>query len=258
MLKLQRSSPPEHELNDYRERGFCVARGLLSEAAVRTLRENAERFIRDDMAKLGGRDVNYVDAEKKIVNSIHKLHADAFFSAVMNDSDFAGYAAAFLGEGVKGRAVEMFAKPANTGLKVPLHQDNAYWCMTPPNALTAWIAIDGADFTNGGVYYVEGSHKLGSLSHGASFAPGSSQEQRDRDSLAGLTVTCPAILPGDVFFHHVLTSHWSEPNKSARSRRGITLQYVGASTKEDLALKKAYEAALQEQIRLRETQPQKG
>ena len=40
--------------------------------------------------------------------------------------------------------VETFNKPAKVGSGVPPHQDNAYFCLTPPDALTIWIALDAA------------------------------------------------------------------------------------------------------------------
>jgi ectoine hydroxylase-related dioxygenase (phytanoyl-CoA dioxygenase family) len=59
--------------------------------------------------------------------------------------------------------VETFNKPARVGSGVPYHQDNAYFCQTPPDMLTIWIAMDAVTMANGPVYYVRGSQKTGML-----------------------------------------------------------------------------------------------
>ena len=54
--------------------------------------------------------------------------------------------------------IETFNKPARVGSAVPWHQDNAYFCRTPPDMLTIWIAIDAVTPDNGPVHYIKGSH----------------------------------------------------------------------------------------------------
>ena len=56
--------------------------------------------------------------------------------------------------------VETFNKPARIGSAVPAHQDNAYFCQSPPDVLTVWIAMDPVTEANGPVFYERGSHKL--------------------------------------------------------------------------------------------------
>jgi ectoine hydroxylase-related dioxygenase (phytanoyl-CoA dioxygenase family) len=46
-------------------------------------------------------------------------------------------------------AVELFAKPARVGSAVPYHQDNGYFNLTPPDALTFWLALDDSTVENG-------------------------------------------------------------------------------------------------------------
>jgi phytanoyl-CoA hydroxylase len=55
--------------------------------------------------------------------------------------------------------VETFNKPARIGSGVPYHQDNAYFCQSPPDMLTVWIAIDAVTEANGPVFFVKGSHR---------------------------------------------------------------------------------------------------
>jgi ectoine hydroxylase-related dioxygenase (phytanoyl-CoA dioxygenase family) len=132
------------------------------------------------------------------------------------------------------------------GLPSPWHQDNAYWCLEPASGLTIWIALDAADAENGGVNYLRGSHRLGLLPHQPSYAPGSSQTIM---SLPALDCVTPALAPGDALVHHCLTIHGSSANRSGRARRGVTLQYQGASAQVNQEKLQQYESALEVQVR---------
>ena len=44
------------------------------------------------------------------------------------------------------------------------------------NGITFWIALDESNKTNGGLYYLKSSHKLGLLRHENSYVPGTSQK----------------------------------------------------------------------------------
>ena len=55
-------------------------------------------------------------------------------------------------------AIEAFLKPPLTGKKVVIHQDNYFWCLKKGNALTAWIALDDIDESNGCLKYYSKSN----------------------------------------------------------------------------------------------------
>ena len=140
--------------------------------------------------------------------------------------------------------VETFNKPARIGSGVPPHQDNAYFCQTPPDMLTVWIAIDPVTEANGPVTYVKRSHRLGPLptkpsgvrgnSIGLAEMPGTTED----DLLVGL------LEPGDATIHHCDTVHYSAPNTTDFPRLGFLLVFRGSHTETDPLLKAAYVAAL--------------
>src|SRR6516225_5891257 len=49
------------------------------------------------------------------------------------------------------------------------HQDATYWGLSPPVALTCWIAFGEVGPDNGGVRFLLGSHRLGILTHRNTF-----------------------------------------------------------------------------------------
>ena len=85
---------------------------------------------------------------------------------------------------------------------------------------TIWIALDRADEENGCLRYVRGTHKLD--------LPGKLKLDFDADSEGAIPVE---VNPGDAAIHSTLTVHWSEPNRSVRSRKAISYFYWAASSK---------------------------
>ena len=55
---------------------------------------------------------------------------------------------------------------------VAWHQDLTYWGLEPPQAVTAWLAIDDVDIDNGCMRVVPGSHRQGILTHETSAMAG--------------------------------------------------------------------------------------
>ena len=249
------SDKHDKELKQYKEDGFCVVRGFFSKQEVHDIAVAVDAFIERESDSLKGRQINFTDGQ---VNSIHTLvgSSDGFFYNLLNGDKTKNFASLFLEDVAVSRASELFAKPAKVGLPSPWHQDNAYWCVDNANGLTIWIALDECDESNGCVTYFKGTHRIGLFPHKPSFAPGSSQMVADESLPVRLAQdrAAPALKPGDVLVHHCLTVHGSTANKSGKSRRGLTLQYIGKKSGYDGEMKARYEALLAEQIRMREAQ----
>jgi|EP01043_Picozoa_sp_COSAG02_P056622 ectoine hydroxylase-related dioxygenase (phytanoyl-CoA dioxygenase family) len=91
------------------------------------------------------------------------------------------------------------------------------------NVLTAWIALDDADDSNGALRYKSGSHKRGVVGHAANGAERTiAAEHLEPDS----TEFVAAVRRGGVVFHHGATQHSSGTNTSGRPRRAYGVHYV--------------------------------
>jgi len=140
-------------------------------------------------------------------------------------------------------AVELFAKPARVGSAVPYHQDNGYFNLTPPDALTFWLALDDSTVENGCVYYARGSHRQGLLRHKASLVPGNSWGLAERPDATQLDEVPGIIGRGSAILHHCCLLHRSEKNQSDRPRRGLLMVFKGAHCRVDTAGMELYLAA---------------
>ena len=231
----------EQILKDYERDGVVRVEQLLSSEEVKSVRSEIANYVRDIAPKLEASEVTF-EADGKSARNLWRMEKhSSFFDNVSRKPEVIN----LVGRLVRGEpvtlGVETFSKPARIGSGVPPHQDNAYFCLTPPDVLTVWIAMDAATEANGPVFYARGSHKLGVLPHKASGVKGNSMVLAEKfdcaDPFIGL------LEPGDALIHHCQTIHYSEPNRTDSPRCGFLMVYRGEHTKTDPVMKSKYESA---------------
>jgi ectoine hydroxylase-related dioxygenase (phytanoyl-CoA dioxygenase family) len=124
-------------------------------------------------------------------------------------------------------------KPAETGGVNWWHQDAPLWTIIAPmTEVSAWVALDDVDESNGCMSMVPGSHLWG---NNIDFL-----KALDHDHFDGLPAEfeghnvkihrCP-VQRGEVHFHHALTWHGSHANSSGRPRRAVALHFMTGDTR---------------------------
>jgi len=235
----------------YNSKGWLKIENLLSMKEVRSIKQRINLFLKKNHKKYSGKDINYSGVEKnwKKINSFHKLHKFKYISEYSKKKKILNLAKNMISKKrIKLRAAELFAKPSKKGLKSPMHQDNYYWCIKKPKALTMWIALEKSGKNNGGVFYYNGSHKLGLLKHIPSNSKGSSQKIESLKKLKKLKKTYPKLNIGDCLIHDSLVVHGSDKNTSNQSRKGLTFQFIDYFSKIDKKRKVKYLKSLRNQI----------
>ncbi len=235
---------PTDILHDYERDGVVLLRGLLTPADVAEVRAELARYIRDDLAALPANAATR-EADGVTVRNLWRLelHNPKLGALADRPAVRALVAPLLHGEPVLA-GVETFNKPARIGSGVPPHQDNAYFCQTPPDMLTVWIAIDPVTDANGPVCFLRGSHRQGVLPTKPSGVRGNSI------GLASPPVVPPAeqfralLDPGDATIHHCNTIHHSAPNRTDHPRLGLLFVFRGRHTQTDPVLQAAYTAAV--------------
>lgn len=122
-------------------------------------------------------------------------------------------------------------KPPEKGGVNMWHQDAPLWpIIAPMTEVTAWVALDDADESNGCMSMVPGSHQWGD----------NIEFLRQLESYEGMpdrfqdheirVQRCP-VRAGEVHYHHSLTWHGSHANTSGRPRRAIALHYMTQDTR---------------------------
>ncbi|MFA9478858.1 phytanoyl-CoA dioxygenase family protein [Phycisphaerales bacterium AB-hyl4] len=222
----------------YQAEGVIRVRKLFDADRMAGIRQALDRYSKQIAPTLPASDVTF-EADGQSVRNLWRMEQhDAFFSDLADDAQLLE----LVRELVQGEpvlmAVETFNKPAKTGSGVPAHQDNAYFCRTPPDVLTVWVAVDPVTLANGPVSYVRGSHKLGMLPHKPSGVAGNSMgldaPYDDSDPFVG------TLEPGDALMHHCQSIHYSAPNTTDQSRCGLLMVFRAEHAKVDSQLKGQY------------------
>jgi ectoine hydroxylase-related dioxygenase (phytanoyl-CoA dioxygenase family) len=118
-----------------------------------------------------------------------------------------------------------YKPPAIGGINM-WHQDAPYWpIIAPMTEVTAWVALDDVDESNGCMSMVPSSHLWGnniSFLHTLKSYDEMPDHFEDHEIRV---VRCP-VKKGEVHYHHALTWHGSHANTSPRHRRAIALHYM--------------------------------
>jgi phytanoyl-CoA hydroxylase len=88
-----------------------------------------------------------------------------------------------------------------------------------------WLALDDVDVENGCVVFAKGSHALGTVPHTASGVLGFSQTVMEPPDLVRFPEVKAEMRRGSVSLHHCNMFHRSGPNRSARSRRALAVNF---------------------------------
>tara|TARA_R110000822_G_scaffold168554_2_gene308613 strand:+ start:18075 stop:18827 length:753 start_codon:yes stop_codon:yes gene_type:complete len=231
-------------LDAYQRDGVVRIREFFSQEIVTEIRNELERYMRDDLSSLPA-DAKTTEKDSKTIRNLWRLELYNKFFQELAESD---EIISLISKLVNGKpilaAVETFNKPALVGSGVPYHQDNAYFCQSPPDMLTLWIAIDPVTKQNGPVYFIKESHKDGMKPTKPSGVMGNSIGLVEQPNIPKSDQFCGLLNSGDATIHHCETIHHSEPNISSNSRLGLLFVYRGEHTQTNPELKKKYTEAV--------------
>jgi hypothetical protein len=118
---------------------------------------------------------------------------------------------------------------------VAWHQDITYWGLEPPEAHTAWIAVDDSDVENGCMKVIPGTHKGGIVTHGTSDREGnllSIQQEIPAELVEAERAVDLELRAGQISVHEGRVFHASLPNTSNRRRCGLTVRFVSPGVRQ--------------------------
>ena len=232
------------------EEGYVYLPGLLSHAEVTDVQDYLDKFIQNNVPDLSPDQAFYEDNnDPSTLKQLFNLHEhEPFFEKLLTGSRFEQLAESVLDEKVIGKNVEYFNKPPLIGKPTPPHQDNYYFMLQPPQAVTMWLALEDVDTQNGCVRYIPQSHLAGLRTHGRTQTLGFSQGITDYSEKDKAKEVYFIVKPGDLLVHHSMTIHRADGNISpVRGRKALGFIYFGQSAHEDLERKKLYQQKLQEE-----------
>lgn len=217
---------------EFAERGYAVAKGLISKDEVKSLNDFFAEVHRNPPEGHYSRasDLEAGDDILKLyprVMNPHRFSPDV--RGYMTDPRIAEHLGSFFGEEPLGvQSMLYFKPPGARGQK--MHQDQFYLQVSPGTCIAAWIALDPVDMDNGGLIVVPFTNNLPVDCTNVG-KPGS----YDPDGKAipipkGYHGECPSLEPGDAIFFNGSLIHGSGSNKTHdRWRRSLIFHYVGES-----------------------------
>jgi phytanoyl-CoA hydroxylase len=254
-MKTLKNATSERNLTaEFKDDGYIAINPLFSTDEMGMLNAEIARFIRDVVPTMPDARVYYEDkSDRSSLKQIQKMFEyDAFFKDLMMSGPIRGIAEEVLQDEVVAVNMQYFNKPAGIGQATPPHQDGYYFHLSPCEAVTGWLALEGVDQENGCIHYVRGSHKVdGFRDHGQSGVLGFSQGMTDfgTDADKTETVAFPGCA-GTFLMHHAKTIHWAGANQSkTRSRRALGFIYYAKSALLDSSAKETYQKKLDEQLK---------
>lgn len=225
------------QVNQFNRNGYLLGPRVITAEEVGILQEEMERVIRDrgrkdvpqppSIRNLTGRDDEPV---WQILNIWQA--SDPFLRLASNPT-----IAQEIGQLLAANELRLWHdqiqyKPAGIGGVTIWHQDWPYWdILDAPHQVTAWVALDDVDEENGCMSMVPGSHLWGDNSQYLfSLPPDFTALPREYEGRPIEIRPCP-VKAGHVHYHHALTWHASNRNRSGRKRRAIALHLMSDQTR---------------------------
>lgn len=225
-----------HQIQQFDEQGFLLGGKVLDDDQVETLRNEMKRVI-DEKDKPGVPQPVLLrnlsgDPSRPVWQIVNIWMASEPFSQLMRTPTILEEIAQLTrAQQLRIWHDQVQYKPAETGGVNMWHQDSPLWPTLEPKTeqVTAWVALDDVDESNGCMSMVVGSHKWGNkIEHFGSFK-GWNGLPSEFEGHKIETRLCP-VKKGHVHYHHGLTWHGSHANTSGRPRRAIALHYMTQKT----------------------------
>ncbi|NBD25737.1 phytanoyl-CoA dioxygenase family protein [Paenibacillus glycinis] len=211
----------EQEITQYREDGFLVFDGILSEAEVEELRLACEA---DAITSLR----TQKEYETMTVHALGITSLHPAFLRLAKHPAIVGKLRALLGDDIELQHSKLATKPPAKGVGAfAWHQDYVFYPHTNTDLLSVMVMLDDATPENGCMQMVKGSHRLGPLNHmkDGRFAAACQETRYWEEPANPDDIACIMPKTGGISIHHALTLHGSAANASGRPRRGIVFSY---------------------------------
>jgi ectoine hydroxylase-related dioxygenase (phytanoyl-CoA dioxygenase family) len=209
------------EIRQYHEDGYVVPSFTLPDDVLAAMDER--------VAKLLNAHPEYRD------NCPALLKEDMGFAQFCLTPGIIERVAELIGPDVALWNMSLFAKPARNGLATPWHQDGEYWPIRPLATCSVWIALDDSTPENGCLRIIRGSHKARRLAahHTNPSDEVTLHQELDADTFDEKDAVDIVLKRGQISLHDVYLMHGSEPNRSSKPRRGMTMRMMPTTSHYD-------------------------
>ena len=222
----------EAQIEYYRTKGYIAVEDVISQTELDELDRVVEEFVEAPRAVTANDPVYILEdghsaATPRLarIQSPSKQHA--VFERMSRHSAILDCVEALIGPDIRFQGEKLNLKIGDGGSAVEWHQDFAFYPHTHDAMLAVGVALDDCAVDNGCLLMIPGSHREPMLDHHQDDQfVGAIQPSRGEADLPRAEPV--EIKAGGISIHHVRTLHGSAPNRSARPRRLLLLQYAAA------------------------------
>jgi phytanoyl-CoA hydroxylase len=224
----------QDQIKFYDEHGYLHIPAVFDASEIGELSDDMDRLVQNwavtNEGWTGPWRQAYMDPKiekKSKLTSMHDLH---FYSAAwcraVTHLRLVEAMSDLLGPNVELHHSTMHIKPPETGHPFPMHQDNPFYEHENGNYVDVLVHLDDTFLENGEIRFLDGSHKLGALTHITQMTDGTPCSPHlpvDKYRLED-TVPVPAKR-GDVVVFNIYTIHGSYINTTKEPRRLVRVGY---------------------------------
>lgn len=213
----------------FRENGYCFPIRVLQDAETDEFRRQFDRFYAHHKERLDALPPNKQSAIYAHTHiSLHWVYRIASHPNVLDAVE------SLLGPNLLIWDSVWFIKRPGDAKFISWHQDATYWCLHPPTAITAWIALSDSVLMNGCMRVIPGSH-LRHLPHRDTYGADNalSRGQEIEVEVNENEAVDVALQPGQMSLHDISIVHGSKANASDRPRIGIAVRYITPEVVQD-------------------------
>ena len=230
----------KEQVQELRETGFVIVKGLVSKERRDAMREVARQQLAEAAAPVEFEaDLKYPGApDSKDAPGGHTVRRllDAYvrhslFAEFATSPDVRGWMELYFGETpYLSRAHHncMMTKHPAYGSLTGWHRDVRYWAFERDDLVSSWLALGNETVDNGALWFVPKSHKLPFTSDRFDDAKFFRSDLPENAALIHTAVS-PALEPGDVVFFHCNTLHSAGKNLTDQVKFSLVFTYRGAS-----------------------------
>ena len=221
---------------EFQRDGYVNGGTALSEDEVETLRNELTRVIEDDQKENVPQPVLLrnlsPDEDHPVWQIVNIWEASGPYEDLTGNTKIVEEIAQLTqAKALKVWHDQIQYKPAETGGVNMWHQDAPLWpIILPMTEVSAWVALDDVDESNGCMSIVPGSHRWGNQISFVRSLPSFEDIPEEFDGHTIEVVRRP-VKKGEVHYHHALTWHGSHANTSNRPRRAIAIHYMTDETR---------------------------
>lgn len=211
----------ELQAREFDERGFFVLEDVFDAGTVRKVVSEIDPFEADNDASLRERKSGrlFIERAGEITFTSQLTARAPFFRKFCSGEVFQDLAHDLVGPDVQLYVDQAVYKKPGMEQPFPWHQDNGYAFIEPQRYLTCWIALTGADESNGCPWILPEIHRRGTLVHRRT-EYGWVCAENPKGAVA------VPLRPGSIAVFSSLTPHSTGPNRSDDVRKSYIVQFA--------------------------------